>query len=222
TAANRIELWLGDPATGKTAAAKGLALNTALGTAPLWMPDGRTLLCLAVPPGRGKAPEAPRVPKGPTIQESSGKPSPVRTFQDLLQNAHDEDLFDYYATSQIVLHDAATGKTRPVGGPGVLAAVSPSPDGRFLLVTRLKRPYSYLQPMMAFPREIEVWDLEGRKVHTAASVPLADQVPIEGVRTGPRQIHWRPGEPATLVWAEALDGGDPPKAARHPGGRRQR
>src|SRR6185295_18899530 len=44
-----------------------------------------------------------------------------------------------------------------------------------------------------------------------ASVPLADQVPIDGVITGPRGYRWRPTTPATLVWVEALDGGDPKK-----------
>jgi dipeptidyl aminopeptidase/acylaminoacyl peptidase len=33
------------------------------------------------------------------------------------------------------------------------------------------------------------------------------------VRTGPRSLHWRPTEPATLAWAEALDGGDPKQNA---------
>jgi dipeptidyl aminopeptidase/acylaminoacyl peptidase len=39
-------------------------------------------------------------------------------------------------------------------------------------------------------------------------LPLADRVPIAGVPTGPRDFDWRPTEPATLVWAEALDNGD--------------
>jgi dipeptidyl aminopeptidase/acylaminoacyl peptidase len=41
-----------------------------------------------------------------------------------------------------------------------------------------------------------------------ARLPVADRVPIAGVPTGPRHFEWRPTEPASLVWAEALDGGD--------------
>jgi dipeptidyl aminopeptidase/acylaminoacyl peptidase len=37
---------------------------------------------------------------------------------------------------------------------------------------------------------------------------LADRVPIDGVPVGPRDFSWRATDPATLVWAEALDGGD--------------
>ena len=32
---------------------------------------------------------------------------------------------------------------------------------------------------------------------------------MQGVPTGPRGYGWIPTEPATLIWAEALDGGDP-------------
>ena len=51
-------------------------------------------------------------------------------------------------------------------------------------------------------------DRHTSRVHTVASLPLADRVPIHGVPTGPRDFSWRATEPATLVWAEALDGGD--------------
>jgi dipeptidyl aminopeptidase/acylaminoacyl peptidase len=51
--------------------------------------------------------------------------------------------------------------------------------------------------------------------YKVASLPLADQVPINGVTTGPRSVRWRPGEPATLVWVKALDDGDPRKKVAH-------
>jgi dipeptidyl aminopeptidase/acylaminoacyl peptidase len=209
-----VELWVGNALTGKTSRAL-VHLNTALVATPLWMPDGKTLLCFVVPVGRGQPPRAASAPRGPLVQETAGKPAPVRTFQDLLQNAHDEDLFDYYGKSQIVLYDTATGRSRPHGRPAVFASVSPSPNNRYLLVSQIQRPYSYLHPVFAFPREIEVWGLEGKAVHKVGSLPLADRVPIEGVRTGPRSVHWRGSEPATLCWAEALDDGDPRKKVPH-------
>src|SRR5439155_5912006 len=116
---------------------------------------------------------------------------------------------------QILLCDPSKGDIRTVGAPGIFSSVTPSPDGKLLLVSRIHRPYSYLLPVGAFPREIEVWDLTGKVVHKVASVPLADRVPIEGVRTGPRQVHWRPTGPATLAWSEALDDGDPKKVVPH-------
>ena len=153
------------------------------------------------------------MPNGPVIQESAGKAAPVRTFQDLLKNKHDEDLFDYYSTAQLVLLDVQTGRRTPVGGPAVLRSAVASPDGKHFLVTRLHRPYSYLYPAESFPQDVEVWNRTGQLEYRVASLPLEDQVPIEGVPTGPREVHWRPTEPATLAWVEALDGGDPRRNA---------
>ena len=93
--------------------------------------------------------------------------------------------------------------------------LDPSPDGQHLLVTRAHRPFSYLFPDSAFPKDLEVWDTKGKLVHKVASLPLADQVPIDGVITGPRSVRWRPNEPATLVWVKALDDGNPKNKVAH-------
>jgi len=42
-----------------------------------------------------------------------------------------------------------------------------------------------------------------------ARLPLQEQVMNNGVPVGPRQYEWRPTEPATLIWTEALDEGNP-------------
>ena len=99
------------------------------------MPDNRTLLVKAVPTGRGPAPEEPKVPLGPHVQESAGHAMGVATYEDLLQNPHDEDLYEYYATSQLVSVDTSTGKVTPLGKSGILEDVDISPDGKDLLVT---------------------------------------------------------------------------------------
>lgn len=213
TTANGIELWIGDAATGKLRKIAGVTINAAYGDAIQWMPDSRTMLVQTVIAGRGPAPIAPVVPTGPNVQENFGKVTPAATFQDLLKNAHDEKLFDYYVTSQLVLINAANSKTTPLGKPAVYDSVQPSSDGNLLLVVSNHRPYSYLHTANSFPKEVEVWDRNGKVIHKLASLPLADQVPIEGVPTGPRGYSWRPTEAATLVWVEALDGGDTKKKA---------
>ena len=83
------------------------------------------------------------------------------------------------------------------------------PDGKYLLTTRIKKPFSYLYGYSSFPKIIEVMSRDGNVVTTIADLPLQDAVPIEGVPTGPRRVRWLPTEPATLFYAEALDGGDP-------------
>jgi dipeptidyl aminopeptidase/acylaminoacyl peptidase len=203
-----IELWIGDAASGTAHRVSGIRVNAILGDPVSWFPDSRTLLVQAVPEKRGQPPAEARLPDGPVIQESDGKKAPAATYEDLLQSKHDEDLFDYYATSQLVLVDSRSGHLTPIGKPGVYDGLDSSPDGAHILTVRLHRPYSYLLPFGDFPKDVEVWDHSGKVEFKLASLPLAEHVPIEGVLTGPRDYEWVATQPATLVWAEALDGGD--------------
>lgn len=211
--ANSVELWIGDAATGKLRKVPGVAINAAYGEAMQWLPDSKTLLAQTIPVGRGAAPVAPSVPIGPTVQENFGKAAPAMTFQDLLKTPHDEKLFEYYSTSQLAFINAATAKATPLGKPAIYAGVDVAPDGNHFLVVSNHKPFSYSLTAGSFPREVEVWDRNGKVIHKLASLPLQDQVPIEGVPTGPRGYNWRPTEAATLVWVEALDGGDTKKKA---------
>jgi len=201
-----VELWVSD-LTGKARKLNAI-LNSAYGNAIQWMPDGKTLLVQLVPSGRGKPPEEVAVPTGPNAQESLGKSAPVRTYEDMLANPHDEALFDYYATSQLAFLDLNTGRTTTVGRPALFRGLNVSPDGNYLLVTRVLRPYSYLHPHTAFPSEVEIWDRTGKAVRQIVRRGLVEP-PIGGVATGPRNINWQPTDAATLLWVEALDNGDP-------------
>ena len=179
-----------------------------------WMPDGKSVICQIVPESRGAEPQADRTPTGPNIQESSGNKSPTRTYQDLLSNPHDEALFEHYATSRLARIDL-DGNLQTIGEPAIYSDVSVSPDGKHLLTTRIGKPYSYLMTMGSFPQRIEVWSLDGDLEYLVADVPMAENIPIQGVRTGPRSVDWKSGEAAMLVWTEALDGGDPNVEADH-------
>ena len=213
--ATNIELWVGNALTGSVRRLTGVSLNAAHGETFHWLPDSQTILCQSVVANRGQPPAAPKVPTGPIIQESNGKPSPMRTFQDLLESPYDEALFDYYATAQLLLVNSATGQATPLGQPAIFSEFDPSPDGLHLLVVRVHRPYSYQLPSPAFPRDVEVWSRDGKVAFKLASQPVQEEVPIGGVQPGPRNYHWRPKALATLVWVEALDGGDPKQKAAH-------
>jgi dipeptidyl aminopeptidase/acylaminoacyl peptidase len=210
-AADGVELWVMDAATRKVLQIPGLHVNSVLGSAVQWMPDQKTLLVKTIPPDRGAPPEQPAVPPGPKIQESLGVSAASSTYEarDVLKNPYDADLFDYYTLSQLALVDVSSGKVTRIGRPSVFGQVSAAPGGKYLLVERIHRPYSYLCAYYRFPKEVEVWTTTGELAETVASLPLADQVPIHGVPTGPRYHEWRPTEPTTLAWVEALDGGNP-------------
>jgi dipeptidyl aminopeptidase/acylaminoacyl peptidase len=205
---NGVELWLVDTAAAQAKALTGPTLNMVVGSGAVWMPDNKRLVVNMIPEGRGPAPEPPRVPVGPEIYESAGKAARVATYQDLLKTAFDEKLFEHYAVSQLVEIDIATGQTRKIGGPGIYAGTNPSPDGKYLLVNRIKRPFSYSVPYSSFARSTEIWTAGGEPVKVLADLPPAENVPINGVPTGPRGANWQPLKPATLVYTEALDDGD--------------
>jgi dipeptidyl aminopeptidase/acylaminoacyl peptidase len=203
-----LQLWIGD--VEQTQIRKMAdRLNAMFGDAFSWTPDGNGILAKVVPDDRGEAPRPPAVPTGPNVQETAGTKSPVRTFQDLLQTPFDEQLFEFYGLAQLVSIELATGKTTPLGKPGLRAQVSLSPDGQHVLVSTIHRPFSYLLPAERFPRITEVWSRTGTVERVIADIPLGENIPIEGVPTGPRNIQWQATAPASVVWVEALDGGDP-------------
>lgn len=210
-AEGRLELWVASRASGAARKLSDVALNAAFGAPFRWTSDSAALIVNAIPGDRGPAPIAAAAAAGPLVQENEGRVAPVRTFQDLLQNPHDEALFEHYFTAQLLRIDAASGAAAPIGAPGLYLTVAPSPDGRYLLVTELKRPFSTAVPASRFPMEIAVLDMNGRLVHRLVDRPLADDLPpaFDSVVTGPRSAEWRADAAATLVWAETQDRGDP-------------
>jgi len=220
TLAHGVELWLGDAASGTTRRVDGVKINGVMlgdpregDAAVSWLGDNRTLLVRMIPAGRGAPPADEAVPQGPDVQESLGHAGPAPTYEDLLATPHEEDLFDYYSRAQLAYVDAASGKITPFGKPGIFTAVRVSPDQKHVLVGYLHKPYSYQLPYEFFPEDVEVWDRGANVECKMASLPLAERVPLAGVRTGPRAIQWLPDSAATLTWAEALDHGDPKAVA---------
>lgn len=213
-ATREVELWVCEAKRGTPRRLRG-GINAALGEPFQWMPDSVTILCQTIIANRPKPPSEPRVPGGPVVQETSGKAAPARTFQDLLDSPHQEALFDYHTTSQLALVTLKNGDTKLIGSPAIYYSVDPSPNGQLLLISRVQRPYSYQLPASMFPRAVEVIGLDGKVAFPLANLPLAEEIPIGGVRTGPRSYQWRPTSPATLAWVEALDGGDSRKKVPH-------
>jgi dipeptidyl aminopeptidase/acylaminoacyl peptidase len=215
TPSNGIELWVGDSTSGQIKQLKGVRVNAVYGDPYQWLPDNRTLVVQLVPASRAPLSPPPNVPREPTIQESTGRAGAIRTYEDLLKSPYDEEQFEYYATAQLALVDTTNGKATNVGQPAIFETVDPAPNGQLLLTARLHKPFSYLVPADAFPKEVEVWDMKGQSVYKLASLPMADSLPVDGVPEGPREYEWRPTAPATLVWAEALDKGDPKQKVAH-------
>jgi dipeptidyl aminopeptidase/acylaminoacyl peptidase len=198
--------------TGAVKQLVGPRINGTPGGGCSWLDSGTKLLCALVPDGRGPAPVRNDTPTGPSTQESVGRAAPAPTYQDLLRDATDEQLFDYYFTRQWAVV-GTDGSITPWGPAGIITNVNPSPDGEWFLVNVVQKPYSYQYPWSRFPSRTEIWTADGT-LHKV----LKNQTTIEitptargAVLPGPRGWRWRTDAPATLMWTEALDDGDPKK-----------
>ncbi|WP_206370184.1 prolyl oligopeptidase family serine peptidase [Solimonas marina] len=208
--AQGLELWVVDSENNRAQRLSTVMLNATLGRAYQWLPDSSGLVARTVVTDRGPVPAAPTAPEGPIVQQSNGVSAATRTYEDLLKGPYDEALFDYYFTSQLA-RISIDGGVQKIGAPAVIADVDISPDGRYLLIASHHHPYSYLVTSSRFPTRFDVTDLRGQLIHTIVDRPLAENLPatFDAVVAGPRAIEWRSDAPATLMWAQAQDGGDP-------------
>ncbi|NGZ82850.1 alpha/beta hydrolase family protein [Duganella aceris] len=209
-----VELWLVDIAERKASKLSAQPLSAVLTRGFNWLPDSSGLLVHWRPAGIGKPPVSSGIPSGPIQQDSEpGGVRQLRTYQDLLKNEDDARLFEYYVTVQMVLLDLH-GKARPIGAPDQFSRTSVAPGGEYLLAQSITRPYSYIVPASSFGERVDVRDLDGELLHTVATLPLEEGLPPgnDAVSDGVRHVSWRADAPASLVWTEAQDGGDPARA----------
>lgn len=199
------DLYVVDLETRKAVKINRNPLNTVLGSAFQWAGNGQ-ILYKTIVPGR-ELNAKPGAPAGPVVQENLGKAAASRTYQDLIKNAYDEALFDYYATAQLVKSDLAT--ETPLGKPALYRSFSVSPDKNYILTTVINKPFSYLVPATGFPHTVAVVDMNGNTVRSLATNPSSEGQPIgfDDVAIYPRGFGWRDDEPATITYVQALDNG---------------
>jgi dipeptidyl aminopeptidase/acylaminoacyl peptidase len=211
-----VELWVADMRQGTAQQLTAPQLNNTYGSPCRWISDADGLLCRFVPPELGPPPAANPVPRGPRVEQNLGRTAPVRTYTNLLASPEDEALFEHYLTSTLV-QVTLTGDRVPLTAPQLIASATVSPDGQWILLTTIERPFSYQVPVRFFPRRITVLNRSGQTVYTVDELALADDIPVtfDSVRQGRRMVGWRSDRPATLYWVEALDEGDAGIDAEH-------
>ena len=210
----QINLYLVKAASGRASLLLKAPLNAIYGSPFSWLSDSKSILAKTILSGRGEPPRSSLVPQGPVIQENMGKVAPVRTYQDLLTNAQDEALFAYYMNAQMVLVNLK-GKAKNIGKPGMIRFAEPSPNGKYILMKTIHRPFSYLVPVYRFPMRVDVLNIHGKTISVLRDIPLAESLPkgFGAVLTGPRSFGWRADAGAVIYYVNALDGGDPKAAA---------
>jgi dipeptidyl aminopeptidase/acylaminoacyl peptidase len=211
TTSEGVELWVADFKSATAKKLTGPMLNANMRDVINWYKDNSAILVKMLPQDRKKLIDTETsVPDGPTISVSDGKEAQNRTYQDLLKNPNDEFNFEQLARAELVKVNL-NGKTSKWLEPKMYTSISFSPDGNYVMVDHIKKPFSYLVPYSRFPSETTVYTKDGKLVNQVNEVPLVEDLPkgFMAEREGRRRLNWRNDAPATLVYAEALDGGDP-------------
>ncbi len=205
TTSTRIDLYVIDVTTQKATKISKTALNVITGGA-IWYDNNTLLYRTALKPATA-APPKPAMPKGPTVQENYGKASPRPTYQDLIKSPYDEELFAFYATTQLVKN--SNGVETKIGQPAIYGSISVSPDKKYFLLRKVKKPFSYTVPANGFPAEMLITDINGKLVKQLADLPSSETAPggNDNVQLAPRAFDWRDDEPATIIWCMPLDSG---------------
>lgn len=213
TTARGAELWVLDIENGTARKLSEPKVHANMGGVMAWTRDSKNILIRMLPKDRkALIDRSEAVPTGPKISVNDGQKAQNRTYQDLLKDKIDEANFETLAQSEIYKYDLQGNATK-WQDKGMYGSMSLSPDGNYVLLSKLSRPFSYLVPYYRFPVSHQVFDINGKLIKTVEEVPLLEELPqgFNAVRTGKRSFRWRADKAATLVWVEALDGGDPAK-----------
>ncbi|MDC6386691.1 S9 family peptidase [Flagellimonas taeanensis] len=211
TTSEGVEVMVLDVETAKATKLTDANVNANMRDVINWFKDGESLLVKMLPSDRKPLIDVSEaVPDGPTISANDGKKAQNRTYQDLLKNPNDEFNFEQLARSELykVKLDGSKTKWKETD---MYTSISFSPDGNYVMTVTLDKPFSYLVPYYRFPNTTNIFDKDGKLVKKMLEIPLIEDLPqgFMAERTGMRDLSWRNDKPATLVYVEALDGGDP-------------
>lgn len=202
----RVDLYVIDIASQKATKINKQALNVLVAGSYQWLDDNTLIYRTIIKPATA-APQRSLMPKGPAVQQNLGKAAPKPTYQDLIKTPYDEQLFEFYATSQLVKN--VNGVETKIGQPAIYSSINISPDKKYLLIRRIKKPFSYLVTAQGFPSSVTITDINGKQIKLLADLPSTETSPsgYDNVQNVPRGFDWRDDEAATVIWCQPLDSG---------------
>ena len=211
TTATGVELWVLDVAKARATRLTDATVNSNMGNPFSWFKDGEHILVRMLPKNRPALIDNKQaLPLGPTVSTADGSVSQNRTYQDLLKNKTDETNFETLVTSELYKVNL-NGKAQLFKEANLYAGETFSPDGNYLMITTLEKPFSYIVPLSRFPNKSTVYNGNGTLVKVINESPINEIMPkgFMAVKKGKRSINWRADAPATLYFVEALDEGNP-------------
>ena len=212
-----VELWVIDVKTQSAKKVYNDKLNANLGRPYNWISDSEIMVNVIPASKKELINTQEAVPVGPTVSNADGKEAQNRTYQDLLKDKNDEFNFEQLVISELVKVNVESDAQSKWKDAAMYNDVSVSPDGKYILVSEIQKPFSYLVTYRSFPSVDVVYDINGKVVKEVNRQDLQEVVPkgFSSTTTGKRGIYWRADKPNTLYWVEALDGGDANKPAEY-------
>ena len=182
-------VYVADVRSGASRRLSDRAALPVIATTLDWAPDGQSVYAVLVPQPRMPIPQEPAVAGGPFVRMTGGRKVKTPTYASLMQSPFEKAQLEYYTTGQLA-RIALSGGVKVIGAPAMIDSVNVSLDGKYLCVTVMQKPFSYLVPVSSFGSSEEVWSNDGRLVATLARRPLreneprADDPPTAGGRGG--------------------------------------
>lgn len=205
------QLYVADPATGVSRPVSRTSLLATMVLAPQWTADGKSLVVVLTPDGRGPEPKEPALATGPQVRVNESNKLKTRTYPDLLATPYEKELLTYHATGQLALLDVKTRAVKKVGAPGIIRSVEASPDGMYFRATYIEQPFSYVLPVSSYGTRDVVIDGSGTVLRELAKRPLREGEDVgdpgdprpaaapgggrggaPAADTGKRNIQWHP------------------------------
>ncbi len=206
-----VELWVLELQSAKAKKLTGATVNANLRDVINWFEDSESLLVKMTSNNYNGVVDTDKIiPTGPTVSVNEGSKAQNRTYQDLLKNKIDEQNFEQLAHSEIYKVTLSGSKEKWLAS-AMYKSISFSPDGNYVMVSTIERPFSYIVTYYRFPSKTIIYSKDAQKIATVLTSPLLEELPkgFMAVEKGRRNLSWRNDKPASLIYTEALDGGDP-------------
>ncbi|MFU8812766.1 MAG: S9 family peptidase [Balneolaceae bacterium] len=167
-----------------------------------WSGDGQFLFTVLVPENRGNKPVRPASPDRLQVTVTTPDENRLRTYPSLLKDRYEADLLEYYITGQLVRIEVRNRRAQNIGQPAMIRNADASPDGSYVMVQTVQKPFSQLVPVSRFAWDEEIWDLNGNRLVLLRQMQANEGIPDSDLIEdfGRRDIKWRPdGEGLSML-----------------------
>ena len=204
-------IFVADLATGKSVQVTKTPLLASRVSSFDWTADGKSVVAVLLPDGRGAEPKKPEIEPGPLTRFADGRTMKNRQYASLLRDPYEKSLLDYYTMGQLAVIDVKTKAVKKIGQPAMLIDVNASPDGQYFRVTLQTKPYSYYVPVSNFGAVEQIWDGTGKVLAEISKRPLREGEAADSAAgggrggqggaaadTGKRNLDWNPVGPGMV------------------------